>query len=171
MHRDRQKGINKALETQTSISKEWASQFFTKQYFKSKFKLSEKKLRTIVKTNGAVDFSPSGIIPVLEHKLDSVVHRLGWSKSLKHARHLVKEGKIGLQKDSFYKTIHNHSIRVNVGDTIVLQNNDASIVNSKNFIVKKKNNKIYATLIQPLETKIGLNPKKFELYCNRWGKI
>lgn len=171
MHQDRQKGINKALETQTSISKEWASQFFAKQYFKSKYKLSEKRLRTIVKTNNSVDFCPSGILPVLENKLDTIVFSLGWGKTIKEARHLIKRGKISLKKGSRNTVITNPFIRINIGDTLVIASENIEIIKNDNYIIKKKQNYVFATLIKPIKTKIYLDPKKFELYCNRWGKI
>lgn len=171
MHQERQRGINKAFEIQTSISKEWASQFFAKQYFKAKFNLSEKKLKTIVKTNNSVNFCAPGILPVLENKFDSIVYSLGWGKTLKEARHLIKRGRISIQKGSSKKIITNPYIRINIGDTLVFTSKNIEILKSENFIVKRKGNIISATLIKPMETKIKLDPKKFELYCNRWGKL
>jgi len=98
------KGSGSKLDKQTTISKEWASQFWAKQYFKSKYVLSEKNLKKIVMTNKSADSCTSNIIKKLDHRLDTIVYTLGWAQTLKEARHLIKKNKIGIIKPISPKT-------------------------------------------------------------------
>jgi len=175
------KGMEGNLGKQTSISKEWASQFWAKQYFKSKYLLSEKKLRKIVTTNKPADSCAPNLINILDHRLETVVYALGWAKTLKAARHTIKKGKIRIakgEKDLF--VIKNPNIRVQIGEKITVDYpTDIYIFPPKcknSFIIGKektdaaKDQRWSAILIRPVETKLagGKDASKFELYCRKF---
>lgn len=179
------RGTNSNLEKQTSISKEWASQFWVKQYYKSKYNLSERRLRTIVENNKAADSCTKEIINTLDHKLDTIIFSLGWAKNLKEARHYIKRNKVGIIKkieNNGVKAtknliITNPNIKIRIGETIYITKPNSSYninINSSNkgnFLIKKDKEKITATLLRPTSSKLGgeISARKFELYCQKWN--
>lgn len=182
------KGTNVNLEKQTLISKEWASQFWAKQYVKSKYMLNEKDLKKIVKTGKFIRNTEPCLINILNYKLEVIIYILGWAPSIKAARHLIKRGKIQIEKSSKenpltkkFFIVKNPKVRIQLGETISLTGKNKTyspLDSTHSFILKKENLdgivwKTTATLIKPIIVNKLIQKKcisKFELYCNKFGR-
>ena len=94
---------------------DYGRQLKEKQSARIHYNLTEKQFRNYFeKAISRKEETGQGLYSLLEMRLDNVVYRLGWGKSIKHARQLVNHGHFTVNG----KKLNIPSYIVKVGDTV-----------------------------------------------------
>jgi ribosomal protein S4 len=128
-----ERNITGFTQINTIVKEEWKSRFVSKQLLKSYYNLSDKEYKDLWKTL----FSKYGsdLIELLETRLDVILFRLGYTKSLGESHNLIKHGLIHITNSKGYwksRPVSYSKIFIEPGTLIGLSVNKLiSISNSK----------------------------------------
>lgn len=130
----------------------YGEQLLEKQRLRAYYGVLEKQMRMFYKKASKAPIPVEALITRLELRLDNIVYRIGFGKSLRHARQMVVHGHILVNG----KKIDIPSYRVEKGDVITLNGNNKLINDIKNSVLSANplpyitydDNKKAATLVR-----------------------
>jgi len=155
----------RATSKNGTIAKEWASQFQAKQLFKFSYgELTEKTLKLLCKSSKSRQTKAS-VITLIESRIDLFLFRSGYASSIKHARHLIKQGSISIN----LLPLRHSNLFLNIGDSISISQKNKkkkTLWYTQHLPILGPGPKDYKHLKMLQLNKLSdYNLKKLNLYC------